>query len=172
MKYLYFFLFVGTVVLANWLIGNVGECHPNGPCVIPVWFGIYAPSGVLSIGLAFTLRDLVQHSLGVKWTILAIVIGALLSSYLSPYLALASGCAFLFSELMDLMVYTPLHHNHFWTAVIGSNIVGLVTDSAIFLFLAFGSLQFLEGQVLGKFWMTLVALPVIYLIRQRREVCI
>ena len=37
--------------------------------------------------------------------------------------------------------------------------VGLVVDSIVFLYLAFGSLDFLLGQVLGKAWMVLLALP-------------
>lgn len=169
MKYVYLIGFISTIFFANWLIGNVGECIPDGPCVIPVWFGIYAPSGVLAIGLGFTLRDLVQRHLGVKWTIGAILIGALLSSWLNPFLALASGTAFLLSELMDLWVYTPLQKNNLILAVFASNIVGLIADSVIFLLLAFGSLQFIEGQIIGKLWMTLLALPIIYLIRQNES---
>jgi hypothetical protein len=47
---------------ANWLIGNVGTfCVPNGPCLVPVAPGLMAPSGVLMIGLALVLRDLVQR---------------------------------------------------------------------------------------------------------------
>lgn len=165
MKYLYLSSFIGTIFLANWLITHIGTaCYP--PCVIPVWFGIEAPSGVLAIGLGFTLRDLVQRTLGLKWTILAILVGATLSAWLNPFLALASGSAFLFSELMDLGVYTPLQRRNLLLAVVGSNIVGLIADSVIFLSLAFGSLMFLEGQIIGKLWMTALALPIIYLIRR------
>ena len=42
-------------------------------------------------------------------------------------------------------------------AVIASGLAGSVVDSAIFLSLAFGSIEFLAGQVLGKFWMSLIA---------------
>lgn len=166
MKYLYLIGFIATIFLANWLIGNVGDCIPNGPCVIPVWPGIMAPSGVLAIGLGFTLRDLVQRHLGVKWTLGAILIGAGLSAWLNPFLALASGTAFLLSELLDLLVYTPLQKRHLILAVIGSNIVGVIADSIVFLWLAFGSLQFIEGQIIGKLWMTLAAIPVIWYMRK------
>jgi len=128
-----------------------------------------APSGVLAIGIGFTARDIVQRYLGIAFTIVAIIIGALLSALLSPALALASGAAFLFSELMDLAVYTPLQWRNLLAAVIGSNAVGAIADSAIFLMLAFGSIQFIEGQVIGKLWMTLAAIPVIWLIRNRAE---
>src|SRR5512145_956287 len=86
--YAYLIAFIGTIFLANYLISHVGYyCNPV--CVIPVWPGIMAPSGVLAIGLGFTLRDLVQRHLGVRWTVLAIIAGAGLSALLSPALALA-----------------------------------------------------------------------------------
>lgn len=166
-KYLYVIGFISSIFLANFLIGNVGAGCPPAPCVIPVWPGIMAPSGVLAIGLGFTLRDLVQRHLGLIWTIAAILTGAALSALLSPAIALASGTAFLLSETLDLFVYTPLQKRHFMVAVIGSNFVGLVTDSAVFLFLAFGSLAFIEGQIVGKLWMTALALPVVWWIRNR-----
>lgn len=166
MKTVYLIGFISTIFLANWLIGNVGYfCDPV--CVIPVWPGIMAPSGVLAIGLGFTFRDLVQRSWGIKWTVGAIITGALLSAYLSPALALASGIAFLLSETLDLMVYTPLQKRNLVGAVIASNGVGLVVDSVVFLLLAFGSLAFLPGQIIGKGLMTLVALPIIWIMRKR-----
>lgn len=167
--YIYFILFIGTIFLANWLVHNVGtECIPDGPCVIPVWFNplIFAPSGVLAIGLGFTLRDLVQRRLGVLFTFVGIVVGALISMLIDPFLGLASGTAFLFSETMDLAVYTPLQKRNMFLAVIGSNIVGLIADSIIFLYLAFGSIQFIEGQIIGKLWMTLFAFPIVWGIRE------
>jgi len=60
-----------------------------------MWFGVKAPSGVLIIGLSFTLRDLVQRRLGIRWSISGIGVGALLSYCLSPVIAIASGVAFL-----------------------------------------------------------------------------
>ena len=46
-------------------------------------------------------------------------------------------------------------------------IVGLVADSVLFLWLAFGSLDYLAGQIVGKLWMVLLALPFIHWIRKR-----
>lgn len=164
MKYLWTALFIGTIFLANWMITNVGQnCYP---CVIPVGFGLYAPSGVLAVGLGFVFRDMVQEYGGIKWTVVAILIGAVLSAWINPFLALASGVAFLFSESLDLMVYTPLRKNHLIWAMIGSNLVGLIADSIIFLSIAFGSLEFLAGQVVGKIWMTIIAVPIIIILRK------
>lgn len=84
-----------------------------------------------------------------------------LSATLSAQLALASGLAFLFSELADFAVYSPLRQRHWLGAVVASNTVGVVVDSALFLWLAFGSLEFLAGQVVGKLWMTALAVTLI-----------
>ena len=54
-------------------------------------------------------------------------------------------------------------------AVFASGAVGLVVDSVVFLYLAFGSLDFLLGQVLGKAWMVLLALPLVQILRRRDE---
>lgn len=154
---------------ANWLIGNAGTvCVPGGPCLIPVAPGIMAPSGVLMIGLALVLRDLVQRRLGFAWAVAAIAAGAVLSALVAPpALVMASAIAFLVSELADLAVYTPLQRRGLMTAVVASSGVGLVVDSAVFLYLAFGSLSYLPGQVIGKAWMVLLALPLIAWLRRR-----
>lgn len=168
--WIYFVLFIGTIFLANWLITHLGiQFDPNGPHLIPVGFGIMAPSGVLAVGIGFTLRDLVQKRLGVVWSAVAIVIGAALSAFLSPALALASGGAFLLSEGLDLFVYTPLRKKNLYVAVVASNVVGLVVDSIVFLTLAFGTagLAFLPGQILGKIYMTILFLPLIAWIDSR-----
>ena len=79
----------------------------------------------------------------------------------------ASAAAFLLSELADFAVYTPLQSRGLVLAVLASSLVGLVADSILFLWLAFGSLDFLAGQILGKLWMVLAALPFIHWIRRR-----
>lgn len=165
----YFLCFAGSIPLSNWLIGNLGTtCIPDGPCLIPVAPGLNAPSGVLAVGLALTLRDLVQRRLGLNWSIAAIALGALLSaSFAPPALVVASTVAFLLSEFADLAVYTPLQRRRFIRAVIASSMVGLVVDSMVFLWLAFGSLDFLVGQVIGKTWMVLAALPILAWLRSR-----
>lgn len=155
--------FAATIPAANYLIGNFGtECIPNGPCLIPVGFGLMAPSGVLMIGAALVLRDLVQKAGGLSAALLAIAIGAALSWFVAPpALVIASVAAFVLAELADLAVYTPLKERQFGLAVLLSGIVGSVIDSAVFLWLAFGSLAFIEGQVLGKFWMSLASYLII-----------
>lgn len=148
-----------TILAANWALQTFG--------LVPIGFGLMAPAGVFFAGLAFTARDLVQDSLGRAWTVMAILTGAALSALVSPQLALASGSAFLLSELADMLVYTPLKERHWLSAVALSNTVGLVIDSALFLWLAFGSLDFLLGQVVGKTEMTVLAVCLLSVWKRR-----
>src|SRR5215470_12989886 len=162
-------LFGLTIPAANWLIGNAGTvCLPNGPCLVPVAPGLMAPSGVTMIGFALVLRDLVQRRLGVGVAVGAILAGAAISALLAPAaLVVASAVAFLLSEAADLAVYTPLARRRLIAAVIASGLVGLVVDSIVFLWLAFGSLEFLAGQVVGKAWMVLISIPFVAWLRRR-----
>ncbi len=168
---IFLFLFCLTVPVANWMIGHVGTtCIPSGPCLIPVAPKLMAPSGVLMIGIALVLRDLVQRRLGFWVAVAAILIGTGLSGLVAPIsLVAASASAFLLSELADLAVYTPLARRRMVTGVILSGLVGLVVDSVVFLWLAFGSLDYLAGQVVGKTWMVLLSIPFVVLLRRRDE---
>ena len=147
-------LYITTIPAANFLIGHVGTvCVPQGPCLIPVAPGIMAPSGVLMIGCALLLRDLVQRQYGVRWSLACIVAGTALSFAIAPpALAAASGAAFLFSELVDFAAFTPLARRRFYLALIVSCAAGALADSALFLWLAFGSLDHLLGQIIGKLY--------------------
>jgi queuosine precursor transporter len=164
--------YIACVPVANWLIGNVGTtCVPNGPCLIPVGFGLMAPSGVLMIGLALVLRDAVHERLGIRWVLASVAAGAALSAFVAPpALVIASAAAFLLSELADLSVYTPLRRRKLWLAVLASGVVGALMDSVAFLYLAFGSLAFLSGQMMGKAWATLIVAGVLWLRSQRQTV--
>ncbi len=163
-------LFALTIPVANWLIGHVGTAciAPQGPCVVPVAPGVTAPSGVMMVGVALVLRDLVQRRLGAAMSALAILVGAGISALVAPpALILASAVAFLLSEFADLAVYTPLARRRLVAAVIASSCAGLVIDSIVFLWLAFGSLDFLLGQVIGKAWMVLLSIPFVAWLRRR-----
>ena len=121
--FLYLCLYMLCIPAANWMILHVGTfCVPNGgPCMVPVAPGLVAPSGVVTVGLALVLRDLVQRRLGRWWSLAAIAAGAALSALLaSPALVVASTAAFLLSELADFAVYTPLQRRRFIVAVIAS----------------------------------------------------
>src|SRR5208282_3377872 len=113
---------------------------------------------------------LVQRRLGAAMSVLAILFGTAVSVWLAPpSLVIASGTAFLLSEFADLAVCTPLARRRLVAAVVASSMVGLVVDSIVFLWLAFGSLDFLPGQVVGKGWMVLLSIPFVAWLRRRDE---
>jgi len=86
---------------------------------------------------------------------------------ISPAFAVASGAAFLASETVDFAAYTFLRRRNRYAAVIVSNAVGSVIDSLLFLYLAFGSTRFWEGQVVGKLWTVIPAVVLLWLWRSR-----
>lgn len=169
--FVFLIAYIACIPVANWLIQHIGTvCPPDGPCLIPVAPGLMAPSGVLMAGLALVLRDLVQRRLGVTYGLAAIGAGTVLSAALAPApLVVASAVAFLLSELADFAVYTPLQKRGLVLAVAASSLVGLVADSLLFLWLAFDSLQFLAGQIVGKAVMVLLTLPAIRWLRNRDQ---
>lgn len=157
--------FVGLlacVVLANVVTARYG--------FVPVGFGLTATAGTFFAGFALALRDGLQDSLGRWVTVLAVVVGAAISYFVSiPALALASGVAFLLGELIDLLVYTPLRSrarfgDWLWAAaVVASGLVGAIVDTVVFLWIAFGFAAVgpaLIGQLVGKGWATLAYLVV------------
>lgn len=150
--------FIASIPASNWMIGHIGYCSADGPCVLPVFPGIMAPSAVLLIGVALVLRDHVHHSMGSAWAFLAILVGAAVSLAVStPTLALAAGAAFLISETADLVVYAPLRQQWPASAVLVSGVVGAAVDSFVFLGLAYADMTYLQGQTIGKIWASLLA---------------
>ncbi len=164
-----FAAFLGLIPLANWMVLHVGTvCVPGGgPCLLPVAPGLLAPSGVVTIGAALVLRDVVQRCLGLAWGIGAIAAGTALSFLVAPgALVVASGAAFLLGETADLLIYTPLQRRRLVLAVLASAAAGIAIDSVVFLWLAFASLQFLAGQIVGKLWAVGLSIPFIRLLRR------
>lgn len=159
--------FVATVWAANATLERYG--------VVEV-LGVSFASGVLWAGVAFGLRDVVHETLGRWWVAGAILVGSVLSWVVSDgatipggvtSIAVASGVAFLLSESADAFVYDPLRNRYWPAAVVGSNVVGAVVDSALFLWLAFGSIDLIAGQVVAKAAMVVVALPLVWWVRRR-----
>jgi len=164
MKYVALTLFALTMPLANYLIGSFGtECIPDGPCLVPVGFGFMAPSGVLVVGLALVLRDWLQELTNWKWSAFAVLVGGVLSWITSdPFLAMASAAAFVTAEIFDLAVYTPLRKHSKSLAVFASGLVGALVDSMIFVYVAFGSLEFSLGTTLGKIYASVAVAAALY----------
>lgn len=165
--------FAACVFGANWAITHLGTADSHGVHTIPVGFGWRSPSGVVFVGLSLTIRDALQRSCGLAAATAAIAIGSGLTLFVAPSLAVASAVAFLFAELADLAVFTPLRERSTLGAVVLSNTVGALVDSALFLSIAFGVSavpDFALPQVVGKMEWSLVALPfILFRARDRRR---
>lgn len=166
-------VYIGAIVLSNWLITHVGIPVGHGTHLSPVGFGLLAPSGVWAAAVSFPARDITQR-LGGRWLgIIAIVVGAAVSWYISaPVIAVASGVTYLISESADFLVYTPLQRRYFAWAVFASGCVAAVVDSVVFLHLAGlpSGGKAVAGLVLGKFWVQIPAAYIAWQLRKTRPV--
>ena len=155
-----FAAFVACVWLANLLTERYG--------FVSVGFGLTATAGTYAAGLSFGIRDALHEVGGRRIVFAAIAVGAVLSSFISPSLALASGVAFALSETADLAVYEPLRRRRWVLAVIASNLVGAVADTVVFLHLAgFPVRDALAGQLVGKALMILPSIVIVRAVRSR-----
>jgi len=156
--------FLACIVAANYVTTEYG--------MIPVGFGLLATAGTYFAGLTFVLRDSVQDGLGKYATFGLIVLGGALSYLVSdPFIALASGVAFLASETADLAIYTPLRNRGYVRAAVASNIVGSVVDTFLFLWIAGFPIMAasVSGQIVGKLTVTAVVVSVVALVRAQRR---
>lgn len=168
MSILLFVAFAATVPLANLMLTHVGNCQQLGPCTIPVFPGIQAPSAVILIGVALVLRDLIHRSLGIGAAFFAILCGTWASLVVADArIGLASSAAFVGSELTDMLVYHAFRRN-VPVAVLASGAAGAFVDSLLFLSMAFGSLAFLPGQLIGKMYASVVVALVCALVPRWR----
>lgn len=142
--------FLGCILAANYVTTEYG--------MVPVGFGLVATAGTYFAGLSFVLRDAVQDTVGRRVAMAAIVVGAGLSYFVAdPFIALASGVAFLASEAADLAVYTPLRERGYIRAAVASNVVGAFVDTLLFLWIAkFPIADAFAGQMVGKILVTVL----------------
>ncbi len=92
----------------------------------------------------------------------------------TPRIVVASLTAYLVSSLIDTEIFAWWRERvggYRWLRVLASNAVSTLVDSAVFITLAFGGvfpvLPLIRGQYLVKMAVTVVSIPLIYLIRAR-----
>lgn len=166
-------LYIGAIVLANYLIvhGMPGAtATPFHTYTLPTLFGLVCPAGTYMAAVSFPLRDVVQRGGGRILGIVAILIAAGISWWISnPIIAVASGGTFLISESCDFLIYTPLQRRWFVPAVVASGIVAAVVDSLVFLEwsgIGYGHGE-LAGLIVAKLLVvTLVGGPLAYGLRR------
>jgi uncharacterized PurR-regulated membrane protein YhhQ (DUF165 family) len=125
-----------------------------------VQFPVHATLGALNLAdlltyaaftfpLAFLVTDLTNRLFGStaarKVVLAGFAIAVLVSIIVaSPRIAIASGSAFLISQLLDVSIFDKLRSGQWWRAPLISSMIGAVVDTAIFFSFAFAvSLSFL-----------------------------
>ncbi len=94
----------------------------------------------------------------------------------TPRIVLASLVAYLVSSLIDTEVFAWWRERvggYRWLRVVSSNAVSTLVDSIVFITLAFWGVfpvwPLIEGQYLIKMTVTVISIPLIYLVRSRQE---
>jgi uncharacterized PurR-regulated membrane protein YhhQ (DUF165 family) len=149
-KWLLASVFVAVAILANWLAASYTITVPLTSLV--------APAGVLCIGAAFVLRDWLQQLAGLAWSLAVIPVAAGASFLVGEAagwtalqrIAVASFVAFVASETLEAVCFTPIRRRTLAGGVLASGLIGNALDSWLFLTLAFGSTAYFLGNFVGK----------------------
>jgi len=179
-------LYVGVVVMAQ-----VGT---NKIVDVPLT-GLTAPGGTFLIGIALSMIEIAHRTAptrreGFVNAQVMVACGWVASVILAAYLAVlnvmspddplfdrlagtwrivaASLLAFAVSETIDNSLGTWMRDRvHDAWRVVGTNAVSVPLDSIVFLLVAFGSLEFISGQIVVKYAATLlVGVPLVLLLRR------
>ncbi|WP_428032045.1 queuosine precursor transporter [Ancylobacter sp.] len=98
--------------------------------------------GAFTYPLAFLVNDLTNRRFGPAVARQVVYVGFALAVLLSivlatPRIALASGTAFLFGQLLDIGVFNRLRRMSWWQAPLAGSLFGSAVDTALFFSLAF-----------------------------------
>ena len=98
--------------------------------------------GAFSYPLVFLVSDLSNRALGPqvarRVAFIGFAVAVVVSLALAPWrIALASGAAFLFAQLMDVAVFNRWRRASWWKAPLVGSLVASVVDTGVFFFLAF-----------------------------------
>lgn len=153
-------------VSANWLAAHY---------MIPLGFGLLAPSGTFAFAFAFCVYDYLRRWHGLGPTLAAITLGFTGSVVYSALfgggvgrIALAGLIALAASSMVDLVAQTATLRWPVWRYVLTSNAVSLAVDTVVFTIVAFAALpadvrlHIMAGQYVAKIGMTLIAIPFVY----------
>ena len=98
--------------------------------------------GAFSFPLVFLVTDLTNRALGpanakrVAWVGFALAVAVSLA--LAPWrIAVASGSAFILSQLLDIALFNRLRRQSWWKAPLIGSLLASVVDTAVFFYLAF-----------------------------------
>lgn len=125
LSYKYTLLYVGIIPIIGWIFVNTNMLvFPDGSMLSPAAF---------LVGLVFVLRDFAQREIGHR-VIYAMLIATGINFVLAdPAIAIAGAVAFLFSEVIDWVVYTYTKVS-LANRILLSSLVAVPVDSLIVLY--------------------------------------
>ncbi|HXV30428.1 MAG TPA: VUT family protein, partial [Sinorhizobium sp.] len=129
-----------VVVASNFLVQ-----HPLPGSIAGMQLGDLWTWGAFSYPFAFLVTDLTNRQFGpqIARRVVAagFVVGVALSIYFAtPRIAIASGTAFLFGQLLDISVFNRLRQQTWWRAPLAGSLLGSGLDTAMFFSFAFAPL--------------------------------
>ncbi|WP_332711742.1 VUT family protein [Pelagibacterium mangrovi] len=100
--------------------------------------------GAFTYPVAFLVNDLTNRQFGPaaarKVVLVGFAIAVVISFILStPRIAMASGAAFLFAQLLDTTIFSRLRAAHWWKAPLFASLAGSVIDTLLFFGIAFSA---------------------------------
>jgi len=125
--------------------------------------------GAFSYPVAYFVTDVCNRTSGpaaarsVAW--IGFVVGLILSAVFAPArIALASGTAFIVSQLLDVAIFNRLRRQSWWKAPLFGSAAASVVDTGLFFGVAFAGsavawLPFAAGDLGVKLFMALALLP-------------
>jgi uncharacterized PurR-regulated membrane protein YhhQ (DUF165 family) len=190
---------VRLAVLTGLYVAVVVSAQIGANKIVDVpWTNLTAPGGTYLIGIALSLIELAHRTAptrrqGFINAQIMVLCGFAASVFLAAWLAilnvmspedalfdrlagtwrivLGSLTAFIVSETIDNSFGTWLRDRvHDAWRVLGTNAVSVPLDSVVFLLVAFGSLEFIEGQIVVKYAATVVfGVPLVLVLRRYVE---
>ncbi|MEW9613783.1 VUT family protein [Shinella sp. S4-D37] len=135
--FLYVLLMTAIVVASNVLVQ-----YPLSGELFGIALGDLLTYGAFTYPVAFLITDLTNRQFGPRIARRVVAAGFLVAvafsfAVASPRIAIASGSAFLFGQLLDISVFNRLRRQIWWRAPLIASLVGSVLDTAIFFSFAF-----------------------------------
>lgn len=123
---------------------NILVQYPLPGSIAGMQLGDLLTFGAFSYPIAFLVTDLTNRQFGPRTARKVVIAGfavaiALSVLVASPRIAIASGSAFLFGQLLDISVFNRLRAQSWWRAPLLGSLFGSFLDTAIFFSFAFAA---------------------------------
>ena len=98
--------------------------------------------GAFTYPVAFLVTDLTNRQFGPKYARIVVICGFIVGVTFSwfvaePRIAIASGSAFFFGQMLDISVFNRLRRQAWWRAPLVGSVIGSMLDTVMFFSFAF-----------------------------------